>query len=499
MPFSWTFGRRLGAGFAVAAAALVVVAIFGYRAIHDLIDNQRWVAHSQQVRRELESLISSLKDAETGQRGYIITGEESFLQPYEEALPEIRREYDALRELTADNPEQQRRLESAKPHIDAKLAGLAANIAMRRSEGFEPTAAVVKRGDGKARMDELRKILGEMDEAETQLLERRRKEADASATLASGVILWGSALGLLFIVAVGLTIARSLSQQVGVAVRHIQSSSTELQAAATQQASGAREQASAMTEITTTIGELLATSRQIAESAERVNHIADLMAKAAKSGDSTVERGRESIGGIRQQVEVIVSHMLQLGKKSQMIGGVLDIVAELAEQTNILAINATIEAAGAGDAGKRFAVVADEIRKLADRVAGSAKEVRGLIEDVRAAVNTTVMTTETGAKSVEAGHKQFSEVASAFQQISVHVSTTSEAAKEIGLSTKQQATAVEQVNVAITNIAQASKETEVSTGQTLQTAAELTGLSQDLLRIVQAAAQSSGAHPSPRP
>src|SRR6185312_9715141 len=104
--------------------------------------------------------------------------------------------------------------------------------------------------------------------------------------------------------------------------------------------------------------------------------------------------------------------MLDLGKKSQQIGAVLDIVAELAEQTNILAINATIEAAGAGDSGKRFAIVADEIRKLADRVGGSTKEVRGLIDDVRSAVNTTVMTTETGSKAVDATGKQFGDVAS---------------------------------------------------------------------------------------
>ena len=178
--------------------------------------------------------------------------------------------------------------------------------------------------------------------------------------------------------------------------------------------------------------------------------------------------------------------MLELGKKSQQIGSVLDIVSELAEQTNILAINATIEAAGAGESGRRFGVVADEIRKLADRVGGSTKEIRGLIDDVRAAVNTTVMTTETGSKAVEAGSDQFGQVASAFKQISSQVSTTTEAAKEIELSTKQQATAVEQVNLAITNVAQASKESEVSTGQTLRTASELASLSRDLLKIVEA-------------
>ena len=127
--------------------------------------------------------------------------------------------------------------------------------------------------------------------------------------------------------------------------------------------------------------------------------VSDSTTNAARTGHGTVDLTHESISGIRRQVDQIVSHMLELGRKSQEIGAVLDIVSELAEQTNILAINATIEAAGAGDAGKRFAVVAEEIRKLADRVGGSTKEVRTLIDDVRSAVNTTVMATETGCLS----------------------------------------------------------------------------------------------------
>ena len=186
---------------------------------------------------------------------------------------------------------------------------------------------------------------------------------------------------------------------------------------------------------------------------------------------------QESISSIRRQVDQIVSHMLELGKKSQEIGAVLDIVSELAEQTNILAINATIEAAGAGEAGKRFAVVAEEIRNLADRVGGSTKEIRSLIEDVRSAVNTTVMATETGSKAVDAGSRQFGDLASSFKQIANLVATTTEAAREIELSTKQQSTAVEQVNVAVANVTQASMETETSAGQTLQTVSLMATLS----------------------
>jgi methyl-accepting chemotaxis protein len=289
---------------------------------------------------------------------------------------------------------------------------------------------------------------------------------------------------LLCAIAAGVVLTKTLGRQIGTAVGQVQSSSAELQAAATQQATGAKEQATAMSEIATTIGELLATSRQITESARRVAQIAEETAGAARSGDETVDQGHESVAAIRRQVDLVVNHMLELGKKSQQIGTVLEIVSELAEQTNILAINATIEAAGAGETGKRFAVVADEIRKLADRVGGSTKEIRGLIDDVRSAVNTTVMATETGSKAVDAGSKQFGHVTASFKRIVGLVTTTTEAAREIELSIKQQMSAVEQVNVAIANIAQASRETEASTGQTQQTASQLALLSKDLLRVI---------------
>jgi methyl-accepting chemotaxis protein len=240
-----------------------------------------------------------------------------------------------------------------------------------------------------------------------------------------------------------------------------------------------------MSEITTTISELVATSRQIAESAQRVAQIAEQTAQGARNGEGTVERGQESIAGIRRQIDLMVTHMLDLGRKSQEIGAVLDIVSELAEQTNILAINATIEASGAGEAGKRFSVVAEEIRKLADRVAASTKGIRTQIDDVRSAVNTTVMATESGAKAVDAGARQFSDVAQAFQQIAALVATTTEAAREIELSTKQQASAAEQVRIAITDVAQSTQETETSSSQTLQTASQLAGLSLDLRRLIQ--------------
>jgi methyl-accepting chemotaxis protein len=486
----WTFGRKIAAGFTLAFLLLLGIGVVAYRSITSLTNTNQLITHTYTILEQITRVLSLLKDGETGQRGYLITADETFLEPYQTGLAGVPTVIKDLRQLTSDNPRQQKRIDEAEPLIAAKFAELKQTIDLRRKGNLEETTKIVRGGEGKRLMDDLRRLLDQMDREERELLKQRVDEVEAAASGAKSTIVFGTLLCLLFVAAAGFLITRSLSGQIGSAVRHVQSSSAELQSAANQQASGAKESSTAMNEITTTISELMATSRQIAESAQRVAHVAEETSSAARAGDDTVQKTHESVSGIKRQVDLIVMHMLDLGKKSQQIGGILEIINELAEQTNILAINATIEASGAGDAGKRFGVVADEIRKLADRVGGSTKEIRVLIEEIRAAVNTTVMATEGGSKAVDLGARQFAEVTAALKQITELLGTTTEAAREIELSTKQQATAVAQVNVAVSNVAQASKETEVSANQTLQTAGQLAGLSRELTRLIQAPANA---------
>jgi methyl-accepting chemotaxis protein len=481
----WTFGRKIAFGFAMSFVLLLAIGAVAYRSIDALARTSYSVAHTHQVLEHVAHILGALTDAETGQRGFVITGDDAYLAPYRSALGSLDKLAKELRELTADNPAQQKRLDALDPLLRDRLSELRQSIELRRQGGLEPAVKFVLTGAGKRTMDDIRVLADQMEHEERGLLARRADEVEAASAGARTTIVVGTLFCLAFVGAAGIVLTRSLTSQIGSAVRHIQSSAAELQSAATQQATGAKESSTSMTEISTTISELLATSRQIAESARQVAGVAEQTAGAARSGDGTVQTANDSIASIRQQVDLVVNHTLELGRKSQQIGAVLDIVSELAEQTNILAINATIEAAGAGDAGKRFAVVADEIRKLADRVAGSTKEIRTLIDDVRGAVNTTVMATETGSKAVDAGAREFADVASAFRQIAGMVATTTEASREIELSTKQQTTAVEQVNLAIGNTVQATKETELSLGQTMQTASRLAGLSKELLRLVQ--------------
>jgi CHASE3 domain sensor protein len=484
----WTFGKKIVAGFAISFVLLAAIGTVSYRAINSLATTSYAVAHTHQVLERIGRLLIEMENAETGQRGYVITGDDSYLAPYQSGITAVDAVEKQLRELTADNPGQQRRLDQMDALIAAKLAELKHTVEVRRAAGFEPTLKIVASGEGKRAMDDIRSLTQQMQDEENSLLARRASEVETSAAVGRETIGYGTVACLLFVAAAAFLLTHTLSRQITTAVNQVKSSSTELQAAANQQAAGAKESATAMSEITTTISELMATSRQIAESAQHVAQIAEQTTSAARSGEGTMHQASESIGAIRRQMDQVVSHMLDLGRKSQQIGAVIDVVGEMAEQTNILAINASIEAAGASEAGKRFAVVADEIRKLADRVTGSTKEIRTLIDDVRSAVNTTVMATETGSKAVDAGTRHFGDVAIAFQQIAGSVTTTRQAAREIELSTKQQSSAVEQVNNAVTDVAQSTKETEVSSTQTLQTVSQLASLSTDLLRLVQRAA-----------
>jgi methyl-accepting chemotaxis protein len=474
-------GRRhadVGRGAAVLTSGVAALAL---RAVVERMETVILV-HGQNV-LIAQTMATRLEGRASAIRGYLLTGDESFLTRLASARDDFARGLAQLRIQTARSEDQvlldeiQRKNLVHHDVVDRVLP-------MRRAGAATKTVVDFFEQEIRPKFESLRQAIFDYADRQANLLETQRREAARAAGVARTAMLTMALGAVLMAGGLGFVLTRSLKRQIGSAVQHIQGSSTQLQSAATQQASGAKEQATAMNEITITVQQLLATARQIAESAQRVARIADETATSANDGGETMLRAQEAVASIRRQVDIIVNHMMDLGKRSQHIGGVLEIINELAEQTNILAINATIEAAGAGELGRRFAAVADEIRKLADRVSTSTKEIRSHIDEVRSAVHTTVLATESGSKAVEAGAGQFGEVALAFKQIASLVGATTEAAKEIGLSTKQQSTAVEQVNVATANVAQAAKEAEASSLQTVQTVGDLARLSSELLLIV---------------
>jgi methyl-accepting chemotaxis protein len=482
---SWTFGKKLGAAFGIVVLLTVGMGATSYYALQVVVaQKDRVITHHAQNLADSLRMLAAMEGNNAGVRGYLLTGEDRYRAGAEADSVEFQAALARVleRDLTSEARQLGAEIGASRTAHQGRLDEV---LALRQSEADTTALLASFRARVAPAFDALEAQVDAFAARQERLMEEVRLEADESAARAIAVITGLVIAAVALALGIGVFLNRTLNRQIGTSVQHVRSSSAELQATATQQASAAKEQATAMSEISTTMGELLATSRQIADSARDVAKIAADTAAGATTGKDSVRDARLALDGIREQVGTIVQHMLDLGKKSQRIGGILEIINELAEQTNILAINATIEAAGAGEAGRRFAVVGDEIRKLADRVGSSTKEIRELIEEVRAAVNTTVMATETGSKAVEAGAERFAELAKAFESIGELVDTTTGAAREIELSTKQQTTAVEQVNVAIANTAQATREAEAGSGQTLQTASQLAALSDNLARLIQ--------------
>jgi PAS domain S-box-containing protein len=177
---SWTVERRLALAFLLALALLIVNTVISFRASRSLIRNEKAVAHTLQVLNELEAIQSRLSDSETGQLGYVITGDKSYLEPYQSAHDEINQHLNNLRQLTADNASQQVRLPVLELKISGKLDELSSTIALRTQSGFEAAQQRLQSGQGKKEMDELRRIIAEMEASENDLLTRRAAESEAS-------------------------------------------------------------------------------------------------------------------------------------------------------------------------------------------------------------------------------------------------------------------------------------------------------------------------------
>lgn len=484
---SWTFGRMLAAGFAIAGVVLLVLALVGYRTAGSLLEDQARVVQTHEVRGEITRLLSSVADAETGQRGYVITRDDSYLAPYDTALVDIARRRAALRALVSDNPAQLRRLAAAEKALDAKLAELERPIAARRDRSFEAAQAIVDSDVGHALMIDIRRSLTEMDHEETAALATRIQTAERSAVWTQRAMSWGGAGALLLFALLAWFTIREVSRRIGVTVAQMRSASAELEASANQQVSSARESESAMAQISSTFDELLTTSRSIAVEAQAMSSAADDTAVAGTSGRETLDETEDSFSAMRQQIDLVVRHTAELGTRSRQIDALLRLVELIAKQTNILAVNATLEAAEAQ--GERFVLVADEIRKLADRVASATKNIRASVESVQASLASTTVATAAGDGAVLEGVEAFERVTRSFSEIHQLVGVTRDSAREIELLTKQQTTAVAQVHLATDSVGQTTREHLVSSKETLRTASELQKLAADLQKIIDSNAE----------
>ena len=194
----------------LAIILLVIMAASSYRAIQQFIETSRWVEHTHEVLTRIENVLSTLKDAETGQRGYLLTGIEEYLEPYHGAVARIEEQIKQLRDLTSDNPRQQRRILLLAQKVTAKQDELQKTIEARRGKSFETALAIVKANHGKKVMDEIRQIVAEMEREEYTLLERRTAESRTNGQHLMWFIIGGGLLSLVILALGSLRLIREL-------------------------------------------------------------------------------------------------------------------------------------------------------------------------------------------------------------------------------------------------------------------------------------------------
>src|SRR6478672_2585147 len=192
------FFKKIAGGLGIATVILGMVGIVAYRSINNLIENSKSVSHTYEVLETLESVLSELKDVETGQRGYLLTGDESYLEPYNTAIPGIQQNIQQLRQLTTDNPRQQQRLNSLEPLIGKRVDLLSETVRVRKSQGLQSALKQLQVNQGRNVMNQVRQVIDEMQTEERFLLQKRSQAATSSAE--NSVLIFSLALLLVFFI-----------------------------------------------------------------------------------------------------------------------------------------------------------------------------------------------------------------------------------------------------------------------------------------------------------
>lgn len=567
-----SIGTKLWLSLLAVLAVLMVVAGVSYLSTIKQAETVRWVTHTRDVQGKLKDLLILLQDAETGQRGYLITGEDRYLPPFLSVQNGIDSTLRSLRDLTTDNANQQRRLDTLGPLLSGKLDELKETISLRKNKGFEPARQVVMTDRGKKAMDDIRVLLKDMENQELALLKVREEEARVQTDNTALIIVGGLLAAMGLVVGAGLFLTRHIAQplkavsdaaeqiatgnlavdlsagarddevgvlmrtfalmarslqdialaadriaagdltaritpqssqdvlgnalstmvenlrrmtqEVGEGINILAASSSEIVAATSQVASSSAETATAVSQTMATVEEVKQTSLLAADKAKLVSETALRTVEISKSGRKSVEDSVESMHRIQEQMESIAESIVRLSEQGQAIGEIIATVNDLAEQSNLLAVNAAIEAAKAGDQGKGFSVVAQEVKSLAAQSKQATAQVRAILGDIQKATGGAVMATEQGNKAVEAGVRLSAEVGESIRILAESIAEAARAATQIAVSSQQQLVGMDQAVLAIQNIREASIQNVAGTKQTESTAQNLHELGVRLKQLI---------------
>lgn len=269
---------------------------------------------------------------------------------------------------------------------------------------------------------------------------------------------------------------RDMVQDLNEGINVLATSSEEIMAVTAQVASSTQETATAISEIATTVEEVKQTAAVAGKKSKAVLESSELTRDEAEQGQESVQATLEGMENIRQQMQSVAESIMRLGEQSQAIGEIVASVSDLAEQSNLLGVNASIEAAKAGEAGKGFAVVAQEIKGLADQSKQATGQVRNILGEIQRALNKAVLLAEQSSKTVDSGYNKATQSGDVIQTLATRIADSTDMATQIAASSQQQEIGMDQISQAMENIRQASQDNVSGAHQVDQAARSLNDL-----------------------
>ena len=502
-------GAKLGTAFSSVVAIFLAVAVTAGIVTARLKDADHWNVHTYKVLSTGDSMLKAMINMETGTRGFLLAGNDAFLEPYVAGKKAFGEQWDAAKKLTSDNGEQQTRLDAMqKRHVE--FTGISDSmIAMRRDVTggkvkMDEFLAEFAKGRDKAAMDGFRDLAAAFDGAERSLLVVRSAQVESLRSINSNVLIFGSVLAValagLFGWLVTQAIVRPLREAVGVAdaiangdltnrivatnrdetgqmlraleqmqsnlsrtVGQVSATANSVATASAQIALGnqdlssrTEEQAGALQQTAATMEQLGTTVRSNADNAKQANQLSQGATQIAVQGGTVVGQ--------------VVTTMRSINDSSRKIGDIIGVIDGIAFQTNILALNAAVEAARAGEQGRGFAVVASEVRSLAQRSADAAKEIKGLI-------GRSMEQVEQGTALVDEAGKTMEEIVGSIRKVNDIVA-------EITSSSVEQSSGVTQVGEAVTQMDQTTQQNAALVEESAAAAESLKVQAQTLVQAI---------------
>lgn len=505
--------------------------------VEDMRKAQSLMEQSQTTLQLALNIDISALEMETTLRGYLLSGDDSFLTRFTSAGQRTQSFLDRLTGLRSGDPTEEKLAKDVAASLASWQKDVAdPQIALRKqissSVHLADVAKEMTTVNTKTSFEAFDAALASFKEIEENLLKEREKAAQQTANFTRTILIAGMAVVVLASLLISYLIARAIARPLSEAVRAAEgisagdlsrsvesggndevgrlahafnqmvgylreqtartaegigvlaSSAAEISATVAELAATSSKTSSAVAETTTTVEQVKQAAKISSEKAKKVAETAQHSVNITETGKRATEDTLIRMNLIKEQMESIGETVVRLSEHSQAIEEIIATVQDLADQSNLLAVNASIEAARAGDQGKGFAVVAHEIKTLADQSKNATEQVRSILQETRKWVSAVVMATEQGGKAVEAGVMQSASTGEAIQSLSNNVVAAFQAASLIQSHTEQQFLGVEQVSTAMASIEEAMKENVSSTSQLEVAARRIEQLGVDLKELV---------------